>query len=55
MQVHTKDPTLRYVVLSSAARMPASVKAPYRRIAVVELRTPCEYPGMISRSEGAHV
>lgn len=37
-----------YVILSSSAKMPASVKAPYRHIAIVQLREPEPIPRMIS-------
>ena len=43
-----------YIVMTAAAKMPASVHAPYRRVAVVAVESPNTAPKMISdRARGA--
>lgn len=46
MNATQKSP--RYIVMTASAKMPASVKARYRRVAVVELDGTVDQPAMIS-------
>jgi hypothetical protein len=39
---------MAYIVMTSSAKMPSSVKHPYRNVAIVEVDDPAIYPAMIS-------
>ena len=48
MQGFKNDPTAKFVVMTASTHMPNSVRAPYRRVAVVELTEAGVVPKMIS-------